>query len=99
MFFIVECTFAERMELHRFPLDRQFLNMEFNGLIKSNNIDEGDWKWILEYPSWMPTELNDYQFKLNKNGEIKTFAVRMLSSITEYELLPPWVDFSGMYYV
>lgn len=30
MFFVVQCTFVERMELQRFPLDRQFLGMEFN---------------------------------------------------------------------
>eukprot|EP01084_Bolivina_argentea_P318433 552228_1 len=86
MMFVVDCTFVERMELQRFPLDRQFLNMEFNAMIEPAIETEGEWNWILEYPEWMPNELKKYN---------QTFAVRMLSSITEYELLEPWIDFSG----
>eukprot|EP01083_Nonionella_stella_P063989 166364_1 len=85
MMFVVQCTFVERMELQRFPFDRQFMNMSFNAHIKPVMEEEGPWNWILEYPTWMPPELND-QFN-------QKFAVRMLSSITEYELLEPWVDF------
>ena len=40
---------------------------------------------LKEYPEWMPSELKQFDQK---------FAVRMISSITEYELLEPWVDFS-----
>ncbi len=83
---VVDCTFVERMELQRFPLDRQFMNMAFNALIEPTIEGEGQWNWILEYPDWMPSELKDFN---------KPFAVRMLSSVTEYELLEPWVDFSG----
>ena len=107
MFMVVECTFAERMELHRFPLDRQFLNMDFNGLIKSNQDGEADWKWTLKFPEWLDKTVeidrfykktiddqrNEYNFTVSEFN--KTFAVRMLSSITEYELLSPWADFSG----
>merc|ERR1719384_99722 len=86
MMLVVDCTFVERMELQRFPLDRQFMNMEFNAYVETPAIEgEGPWNWILEYPEWMPSELKQFDQK---------FAVRMISSITEYELLEPWVDFS-----
>lgn len=80
MMFVVECTFVERMELQRFPLDRQFMNMEFNAWVK-----QGNWNWVLDYTEldWVPEEFR------------KASCVRMLSSITEYELLDPWLDFSG----
>ena len=108
MFMVVECTFAERMELHRFPLDRQFLNMDFNGLIKSNQDGEAEWKWTLQFPKWLDETKeidrierktvddkgNEYDITVSEFN--KTFAVRMLSSITEYELLSPWADFSGL---
>ena len=87
MFFVVECRFAERMELHRFPLDRQFLNIQFNALRHPLTNDQGDWCWILKYPKWMPSAL-DSTFKH------KTYAVRMLSSITEYQLLDPWINYA-----
>eukprot|EP01084_Bolivina_argentea_P088523 159826_1 len=78
MVLVVQVTFVERMELERFPMDRQFLGMDFNGWVK-----KGNWNWIPNiYPSWVPKEFH------------KTFAVRMLSSITEYEMLSPWIDFN-----
>merc|ERR1712013_264177 len=65
--------------------DRQFMNMAFNALIEPAVDGEGPWNWILTFPGWMPSELQGFN---------KKFAVRMLSSVTEYELLEPWVDFS-----
>ena len=65
MMFVCEVLFHERMELQRFPLDRQFLNMDFNGWVKEPG---HNWNWILDCPEWVPKEFN------------KTFAVRMTFS-------------------
>lgn len=53
------------------------MNMEFNAMIDPILEDEGQWNWILEFPDWMPEELKEFD---------KKFAVRMLSSVTEYEV-------------
>jgi len=79
MTWVSECVFTERMELNRFPLDRQFLNMLFNGWTKTDKVN---WNWVMIAPDWVPKEFH------------KPIFVRMVSSITEYELLSPWVDFS-----
>lgn len=85
MSFVMRVNFVERMELERFPLDRQFLNMEFNAWV-----EQGNWNWLCYEPSraderlyldWVPA-----QWK-------KPFAVRMVSSITEYDLLPMYINF------
>jgi hypothetical protein len=85
MMMVVDCNFYERMELQRFPLDRQFMNMQFNAYWKTEN---GDWNWILpeEFPEWVPEEFKE---KCSKG-----YVTRMVSSITEYELLGPWIDFA-----
>jgi hypothetical protein len=67
------------MELQRFPLDRQFLNMDLNVWLQTPTVR---WNWILKPPVWVP---QDYH---------KPIMVRVVSSVTEYELLPPWVDFA-----
>ena len=83
MMFVCEVTFVERMELQRFPLDRQFLSMEFNayhGVSKT-----GNWNWILKKNlDWVPEPWRN-----------REYCVRMVSSISsEYELLPPWINFT-----
>eukprot|EP01084_Bolivina_argentea_P318437 552236_1 len=85
MMFVVDCTFVERMELQRFPMDRQFLGMDFNAWTgKDPNSKKCNWNWITNPPEWVQND--DFR---------KPFAVRMLSSITEYEMLSPWIDFTG----
>jgi len=89
MLVVVSVCFVERMELERFPMDRQFLGMDLNAWTLQTPADPNDpnalkWNWIPSHrPEWVP---NEYQ---------KTFAVRMLASITEYTMLSPWVDFQG----
>ena len=71
MMFVSKVQFVERMELHRFPLDRQFLNMEFNAWVK-----HGNWNWMVynegtamsddRYIDWVPKAFH------------KPFAVRMV---------------------
>jgi len=83
MLMIVQVEFVERMELHRFPMDRQFLGMDFNAWTGPDpNGERLNWNWITSPPEWVPEAFS------------KPFAVRMLSTITEYELMSPWVDFS-----
>jgi len=89
MMFVSKVVFVERMELHRFPLDRQFLNMEFNAWVGK---EQGNWNWMVydqkfamqndRYIDWVPKAFH------------KPFAVRIVSSITEYELLTPWIEFA-----
>ena len=72
MLVIVSVCFVERMELERFPMDRQFLGMDLNAWTLKTPADANDpaclkWNWIAaEQPDWVPEEWR------------KTFAVRML---------------------
>ena len=63
MVLVVQVKFVERMELQRFPLDRQFLGMDFNAWVGKQH---GNWNWITNAPKWVPKEFH------------KQFAVRML---------------------
>eukprot|EP01083_Nonionella_stella_P283914 966386_1 len=80
---LVSVEFVERMELQRFPMDRQFLAMEFNGWTGIDPTQKRfNWNWILNPPDWV-----------TKKKYRTPFAVRMLSSVTEYGLETPWIDF------
>eukprot|EP01083_Nonionella_stella_P057576 151083_1 len=84
MMILVTAKFVERMELQRFPLDRQFLAMEFNGWTGEDpNGQRCHWNWIMNPPDWVTNK----RFR-------QPFAVRMLSSVTEYGLDSPWIDFA-----
>eukprot|EP01084_Bolivina_argentea_P009946 18560_1 len=85
MLVVVAVEFAERMELERFPMDRQFLSMDFNAWIGADRDGKRcTWNWITSPPDWVKNPV----FR-------RPFAVRMQSSITEYQMLSPWVDFTG----
>lgn len=76
----VNASFHERLELHRFPLDRQFLNME----MKIRNTDEG-WTWLGVCPRWVP----DTPDKLRT-----AIRARLGDSVSEYRIDTPWADYS-----
>eukprot|EP01084_Bolivina_argentea_P167050 289991_1 len=74
--------FAERMELNRFPVDRQFLNILLCG--RKNEIDEGNWIWITKAPKWVPEEYHDNKSQVQS---------RLGPSVSDYKMYTPWADF------
>ena len=68
-------TFTERMELQRFPCDRQFLNVLLKG-----RIDKWIWLGQKHKPKWLDHIDNKYQITTTKGP-----------SVGEYRMEEPWV--------
>ena len=90
--------FGERMELARFPVDRQFLNVLLMGRHK---IEDGNWEWITGScflnkktekegkstnvaPDWVPKEYHN-------NNQIQA---RLGPGVGQYNMFAPWADFT-----
>ena len=78
----VKSKFAERMELKRFPADRQFLNI----LLKGRTTD-GNFEWVTSNNSkidWVPV-------KFRAGNQIKSRLGPAMS--TDHAMFAPWADF------
>ena len=75
MFILVSVEFVERMELHRFPIDRQFLSMDFNGWTSNRGSNRFNWNWILSPPDWVTNK----RFR-------RPFAIRILLSFANMRI-------------
>jgi len=75
----------ETMELDKFPLDQQFLDLRLTA-------DRWKFKWQRERPEWVPKESEGVSILGNNNDQI--FQVRMSEKLVgEYNHADPLVDF------
>ena len=77
--------FAERMELERFPVDRQFLNIKLMG---RSGDEEGNFVWITskgeDHPEWVPEDVRG-------TDQIQA---RLGPAVADYQMFSPWADFN-----
>lgn len=79
-------TCGERMELQRFPIDRQFLNILLKSRIANKyGKNEGNWIWRsnIKDIEWLPEEVR-------KQPQLQT---RLGPALSEYDMECAWADF------
>ena len=89
LFYLFICLFVYFVVVvnikHRFPVDRQFLNIKLMGRAGD---EEGNWVWITsengEAPDWVPEEYHGR----------KQLQARLGPAVADYIMFDPWADFN-----